>query len=66
LGWSNPGNKYKLAEEWLESSPAERDLGVLVGSRLSRSQQGALAVRRASLLHPRGASNTAQSDGQKR
>ncbi|KAK4829030.1 hypothetical protein QYF61_001805 [Mycteria americana] len=27
LGWSNAGHKYKLGEEWLESSPAERDLG---------------------------------------
>ena len=27
LGQSNTGHKYKLGEEWLESSPAERDLG---------------------------------------
>ncbi|KAK4829014.1 hypothetical protein QYF61_001789 [Mycteria americana] len=27
LGRSNAGHKYKLGEEWLESSPAERDLG---------------------------------------
>ncbi|KAK4825196.1 hypothetical protein QYF61_025124 [Mycteria americana] len=37
LGQSNAGHKYKLGEEWLESSPAERDLGVLVGSRLNES-----------------------------
>lgn len=30
-------NEYKLGEERLESSPAERDLGVLLGSQLNRS-----------------------------
>jgi len=34
-----------LGEEWLESSPAERHLWVLVGSRLNRSQQGALEAK---------------------
>ncbi|KAK4820681.1 hypothetical protein QYF61_003601 [Mycteria americana] len=47
LGQSNAGYKYKLGEEWLESSPAERDLGMLLDSRLSMSQQCALAAKRA-------------------
>jgi len=47
LGWSNSRSKHKLGEEWLESSPAERDLGVLVGSSLHRSQPRALGAQRA-------------------
>ncbi|KAK4815838.1 hypothetical protein QYF61_008441 [Mycteria americana] len=47
LGRSNAGHTYRLGEEWLESSPAERGLGELVDSRLNVSQQCALAARRA-------------------
>ena len=44
-GQRNPGHKYKLGEEWLESSPAERDLGLLIGSRLNMNQKCALAAK---------------------
>ncbi|KAK4825766.1 hypothetical protein QYF61_002329 [Mycteria americana] len=44
-GWSHAGHKYKLGEEWLDNSPAERDLGVLVHSRLNMSQQHALTAK---------------------
>lgn len=37
LGWNNTGQKCKLGEEWLESSPAKRNLGVLLNLRLSVS-----------------------------
>ena len=47
LGGNNARHKYGLGKEWLESSPAERGLGVPVDSRLSRSQQCALAAKRA-------------------
>ncbi|KAK4811191.1 hypothetical protein QYF61_019822 [Mycteria americana] len=50
LGQSNVRHKYRLGEEWLGSSPAERHLGVLVDSRLNRSQQCVLAVKRANRI----------------
>ena len=47
LGHHNPMQRYRHREEWLESCPAEKDLGVLVNSRLNMSQQCAQLAKAA-------------------
>ena len=39
VGGNNPKQQYRLGADLLESNSAERDLGVLVGSRLTMRQQ---------------------------
>jgi len=57
LGHNSPMQCSRLGEDWLESCPEEKDLGVLVNSQLNMSWQCVHVVKKANSV-PAGTSRT--------
>ena len=50
LGQGDSQYQYRPADEWMESSPAKKDLQILVDVKLDVSQQCALAAQKANYI----------------
>ncbi|GAB0189186.1 cAMP-dependent protein kinase inhibitor alpha [Grus japonensis] len=50
VGRRNPKHNYGLGREWIESSPQEKDLGLLLAKKLNMTRQCALVAQKANRI----------------